>query len=56
MFDKLPEQEEDIQWTEAMLHNEERLQQTAQFVMAYCILLLAALLVMLALQWFPLGA
>ena len=56
VFDKLPEQEEDIQWTEAMLHNEERLQHTAQFVMAYCILLLAALLVMLALQWFPLGA
>jgi hypothetical protein len=52
VFEKLPEQQEEIQWTEAALHEDHKLQQTAQWVLMLATALLVGLGAMIVQQRF----
>lgn len=47
VFDKLPEEQEELQWTQAALEQDAKLQQTAHLVLAYCTVLVLALVGMI---------
>jgi hypothetical protein len=52
VFDKLPEQQEELQWTERALAEDARYRRSAQLVLAMDVLLLLALTGMALYRWF----
>jgi len=53
VFDKLPEQQEEVEWTEDALRQDRRFQQYAQSVLLLDTLLLVGIVAIIVFKWFP---